>query len=214
MTYRRSKIIYLCVNSENIRIGISVMINADELCFITIALIFLYITLFVLDHVIFKGRLFIWGCEKSFNNMRRKEWYRLVTGSFFHINILHLLSNSLAIYYVGIILENRIGSVNFLFIYLIGNIAASLIQSKFTSFSGGCGASPGIFALIACILVLHVYDQGFLNLHLGTWSLDYIICYFFLGNLIGYTGLIVHSLGFNFGIVISTILLITGKLQT
>src|SRR5699024_10095095 len=49
--------------------------------------------------------------------------YRLI----FHQNILHLLGNAYGIYFVGIILEDKIGSWKFLAIYLIRNIAAFIV---------------------------------------------------------------------------------------
>ncbi|WP_449354975.1 rhomboid family intramembrane serine protease [Virgibacillus natechei] len=160
-----------------------------------------------MDKIIFKGVLLEWAGGKSFNNMQGNEWYRLLTGTFFHQNILHLLGNTLAIYFVGLILEDKIGSWTFLLIYLIGNIGASTIYSIFSSYTKGTGASPGIYALIACIIILHLYNKEFLNLHYGNWPVNYTIFYFIFGNFIGMGGLIVHILGFSFGILTVLILL-------
>lgn len=71
--------------------------------------------------------------------------------------------------FVGVILENKIGSWNFLAIYLIGNIAAYIVYAIFSNYTEGTGASPGIYALIACIIILHLYNKNFLiyNLVIG-----------------------------------------------
>lgn len=45
----------------------------NELPTVTIALILLYLGLFIFDALIFKRKLFEWGCAKSFNNMQKKE---------------------------------------------------------------------------------------------------------------------------------------------
>lgn len=180
---------------------------------VAIILAFSYVILFVLDKTIFEGKLFSWGRGKSFDNMEKNEWYRLFTGAFFHFNILHLLSNTFAIYFVGVILENKIGSFYFLLIYSMGNIAEGLVWGKFTSTTECCGASPGIYSLIACILILHLHNPDLLNLSLGTWSLNYILCFFFLSNFIELGVLVSHSLGFSFGIVVSMILLVIGLLK-
>jgi len=170
-------------------------------------LIVLYVTVFVLDKLVFKGLLLDWAGGKSFNNMHSKEWYRLLTGSFFHQNILRLLGNAYGIYFVGVILENKIGSWKFLAIYLIGNIAAYTVYSLFADYTKGTGASPGIYALIACIIILHLYNKEFLNLQFGNWPANYTFAYLILGNLYGMGAFIVHILGFSFGTIITLIFL-------
>ena len=111
------------------------------------------------------------------------------------------------------ILENKIGSLYFALIYLMGHIGSSFVLAKLYYFNEGCGSSLGIYALIACIFVLHLRNRDFLNLRFGTWSLNYTICYFFIGNLIGISTLMAHSVGFIFGIITSILLLTTGILK-
>lgn len=176
-------------------------------------LIVLYVTVFVLDKLIFKGILLDWAGGKSFNNMRSIEWYRLLTGSLFHQNILHLLGNAYGIYFVGVILEDKIGSWKFLTIYLIGNIAAYIVYSVFADYTRGTGASPGIYALIACIIILHLYNKEFLNLQFGNWPVNYTFAYLILGNLYGMGAFIVHILGFSFGTIITLIFLFLNVLR-
>jgi len=170
-------------------------------------LIILYVLVFIFDKLIFKDALLELAGGKSFNNMQGKEWYRLLTGSFFHQNILHLLGNAYAIYFVGVILEDKIGSWNFLAVYLIGNIAAYTVYAIFSDYTKGTGASPGIYALIACIIILHLYDKTFLNLQFGNWPVNYTFVYLILGNFYGIGAFIVHILGFSFGTIITLILL-------
>lgn len=172
-----------------------------------IILLILYVAVFILDKLVFKGILLEWAGGKSFNNMQSKEWYRLLTGSFFHQNILHLLGNVFGIYFVGMILENKIGSWKFLAIYLIGNIAAYILYAIFSDYTEGTGASPGIYALIACIIILHLYNKEFLDLQFGNWPVNYTFAYFILGNLYGMGAFIVHILGFSFGTMMTLILL-------
>lgn len=136
---------------------------------ITCVIILVYSMLFVMDRTIFKGRIFELGSGKGFSKMKRKEWYRLITGSFFHANTFHLLCNVAAMYFVGGILENKIGSEYFLIIYLVCNIAQSVVFAKmFDKTDNSCGASPGIYGLIACILILHLINPDLFRLHLGT----------------------------------------------
>lgn len=183
------------------------MVGIKHFPLVTFILIFLYVCLFILDLTIFKGEILEWGSGKSFDNMQINEWYRLLTGSFFHQNVLHLLGNSFAIYFVGIILENKIGRWHFLFIYLTANIGTSIVYSKIFSYTQGTGASPGIYALIACIIIFYFHNPRFINLDFGNWAVNYTLIYFILGNFIGLSGLIVHLLGLSLGSVL-TILII------
>ncbi|WP_332557784.1 rhomboid family intramembrane serine protease [Clostridium sp.] len=189
------------------------MFNVKNLPKVTIILVLIYLSLFIFDKSIFQGKLFEWGCGKSFSNLQGNEWYRVITGSFFHANIFHLLGNAFAIFCVGIILENKMGSSYFLSIYLIGNIVESIISAINSNYIRGCGASPGIYAIIACIVFLYLYNPGLLKLNFNEWSCNYTVWYFFLGNFIGIHGLVAHLIGFGSGIFVSSILLFRGTLK-
>ena len=179
---------------------------------VTLLLVILYMSVFILDRVIFKGLFFEAGTGKSFNNMPINEWYRLLTGTIFHHDILHLLGNTFAIYFVGLILENKIGSWRFLFIYLIGNVGASIIYAMCFTYTNAAGASPGIYALVICIFILHIYNREFLDLHFGNWPVNYTFCYAVLGNFWGNDAFIVHVFGASIGVVIILMLLVFNRL--
>lgn len=177
-------------------------------------LISLYAGIFLLDLVIFKGELWKSGTGKSFDNMTFNNWYRLITGSFFHFNVLHLLANCLGIYFVGTILENKIGSWAFLFIYFLGNVGTNIIYSLLFSYTDGNGASPGIYALIACIIILFIYNRNFINLQFGNRPEIYTINYFIFGNLVvDMHGVIVHIIGFGIGSIFTLLFLYRQKIK-
>ncbi len=122
------------------------------------------------------------------------------------MNLLHMMANLFGIYFVGSFLEDKIGSVLFLLIYMVGNLFVSLLFSVFSSFTKGTGASPGIFALIGCGFYLYIQSLELLDLKIDTWPTMYLILYIILGNLIGIKGAISHVLGFIFGILLSILL--------
>ncbi|MCP3032315.1 rhomboid family intramembrane serine protease [Halobacillus sp. A1] len=169
---------------------------------VTLTLLIIYIVIFCTDRI-WSDKLSEWGTGKSFDNMRKGEWYRLITAPYFHLNIIHLVGNVFGIYFVGLVLENKIGSFMFLLIYAIGNLMVSLLFSILTSFNKGTGASPGIFALVGCIFYLFLQTPELFNLQLGTWKTNYIIFYSILGNLIGLGGFVSHVVGFMIGILLS-----------
>ena len=137
---------------------------------------------------------------------------RMDRAAFVHQNLLHLTGNVLGIYFIGILLENKIGSAAFLVIYLLGNVCAYMIYSVFSTYTKGTGASPGIYALIACIIILYPLHGGLRDLHFGTWPVNYTFAYLVLGNFYGMGAFIVHLLGFGTGVIITSLLLLLNAL--
>ncbi|MFY4776336.1 rhomboid family intramembrane serine protease [Metabacillus sp. RGM 3146] len=86
------------------------------------------------------------------------EWWRFITPIFLHIGIIHLLLNTLALYYVGMAVEKMYGSFRFLFIYLFAGIAGSLASFAFNS-EISAGASGAIFGCFGALLYLVVIDK-------------------------------------------------------
>lgn len=181
------------------------MFKAKENSKVAMYLALSYITVYALDKIVFDGALYNLASGKNFIDMEVYEWYRIITSSFLHLNAFHLLVSVFGIYFVSNILENRIGSQNFLIIYIIGNISSNLALSLLSSFDGGIGPSPGIYALIGCILIIHFRNKRLINLRVEKWRLNYIIVYFLLGNIVGIFGLVGHILGFAFGLIASLI---------
>ncbi|WP_413380184.1 rhomboid family intramembrane serine protease [Alkalihalobacillus sp. 1P02AB] len=79
------------------------------------------------------------------------EWWRIITSMFIHIGFLHLLMNSLALYFLGTLVERIYGSFRFVFIYFIAGVLGTLI-SFWMNLSIGAGASGAIFGLFGALL--------------------------------------------------------------
>ena len=73
------------------------------------------------------------------------EYYRLFTCMFLHFGIEHLLNNMLVLFVLGSRLEQVIGKIKFLLIYLIGgvlgNVISLLIELRAQDFAVSAGAS-------------------------------------------------------------------------
>lgn len=184
--------------------------NNGELPIVSLLLAVLYISIFILDRLLFNGNLFRFGSGKSFKLMQQNEWYRIFTGAFFHKNILHLLANVFGVYYVGLILEDKIGHLIFLLIYLIGNVGTYIIYSILISYTDGNGASPGIYALITSIIILHFKDSTFLNLNFKSYPVQFTIGYFIIGNFFNLGAFTVHLIGIVIGAILTFLFLAVG----
>ena len=85
------------------------------------------------------------------------EWYRLVTAMFLHIGLFHLLLNSFAIYVFGSLIEQVLGTVRFLAVYLLTGFAAGAVSFAFGSPDrAAVGASGAVFGLLGAWLVYNL----------------------------------------------------------
>jgi len=79
------------------------------------------------------------------------EWWRFLTPMFLHIGLLHLLTNTFALYYLGWTVERLYGSLRFLLIYTTAGFFGTLASFLFTP-SISAGASGAIFGLFGALL--------------------------------------------------------------
>lgn len=92
------------------------------------------------------------------------EYYRLVTGMFLHFGIYHLVYNMICLFFVGDYLEELVGPVRYLIIYLGGGLAGNLLSMGLELRSGrfavSAGASGAIFAVIGALLYIILRNRG------------------------------------------------------
>ena len=86
--------------------------------------------------------------------------WQLLTFQFMHTGWMHLIFNSLAIYFFGRPMETALGRRHFLTLYLASGIIGGLVQMLFAfwlpSFDGPVvGASAGASGLVAAFAILH-----------------------------------------------------------
>lgn len=85
------------------------------------------------------------------------EWWRFFTPVFLHIGILHLVMNTLALYYLGTLVERLYGNIRFLFIYLAAGFGGTL-ASFLLSPNLSAGASGAIFGCFGALLYFGVIN--------------------------------------------------------
>ncbi|WP_299739610.1 rhomboid family intramembrane serine protease [uncultured Rossellomorea sp.] len=108
------------------------------------------------------------------------EWWRLVTPIFLHIGILHLLMNTLALFYLGTAVEKMFGRIRFIFIYMISGITGSLASFLFTS-NLSAGASGAIFGCFGALLYFGVLYPKIFFRTMGTNIIAVILLNLVLG---------------------------------
>ena len=79
------------------------------------------------------------------------QWWRLLSSTFVHLGVLHLLFNSYGLYALGPAVEKFFGTRRFLAIYVLGGLVASAASLLFTEAAAG-GASGAIYALAGALI--------------------------------------------------------------
>ncbi|QGV79599.1 rhomboid family intramembrane serine protease [Streptomyces ficellus] len=83
------------------------------------------------------------------------EWYRLATSVFLHQEIWHIAGNMLLLWLLGGTLEEELGRVRYLTLYLLSGLAGSALTYLIAAENqGSLGASGAIYGLLGASVVL------------------------------------------------------------
>ena len=80
------------------------------------------------------------------------EYYRLLTCTFIHFGISHLLNNMLVLAYIGDNLERALGKIKYLIVYLAAGVGSSAVSAG--------GASGAILGVVGALLVIVIRNRG------------------------------------------------------
>lgn len=88
------------------------------------------------------------------------QWHRVITHLFLHGSVIHLVISMYALLYVGYVLEHRIGSKKFAFIYFVCAIGSAIASLYLSLFTIGVGSSGVISGLLGFTLVYNIFFPG------------------------------------------------------
>src|SRR6202047_1953520 len=144
--------------------------------------------------------------------------FTMVTSQFLHAGLLHLLSNMVVLLFLGKKIEERIGALKFLALYLASGIAGNLVYGAFhlSSHEPVLGASGAVAGVLAASLLCNpngiVWLPG-LPIFLRVWmfaplwfisELLNAINEQYVRSTLGGVAYLVHVGGFIFGLVAAT----------
>ncbi|NUT24104.1 MAG: rhomboid family intramembrane serine protease [Hamadaea sp.] len=90
----------------------------------------------------------------AYDVIAQGESYRFLTSIFLHAGLLHLALNMWALWVVGRVIEQALGPLRFLALYLVAGLGGSLAVYLFTGPNLTVGASGAIFGLFAALFIL------------------------------------------------------------
>lgn len=100
----------------------------------------------LIDHCMFRPYWFL----------RRREYHTIVTSSFVHLDLWHLIFNMVTFWAFGFLLERAIGSTHFLILYVAGMLishAGSYFKHRNNPEYATLGASGAISAILFAAIV-------------------------------------------------------------
>ncbi len=135
---------------------------------------------------------------------------RLITCAFLHAGIIHLLFNMYSLYIIGTQLENYVGRIKFLSIYLLSAISGSMMSCIFSN-SVSVGASGAIFGLLGALLYFGYHYRLYLGSVLKNQIIPLIIINLMFGFLVSGIDNAAHIGGLIGGYLSMMALGVTGK---
>jgi len=99
----------------------------------------------------------------------RGDWWRLITAAFLHEGILHIGFNMMALWFVGGPVEEYLGRLRYVLLYLVSGLAGSAGALFQSPLSPTVGASGAIFGILGALLVIEWHETGRLMGTAMTW---------------------------------------------
>lgn len=130
---------------------------------ITYALVTINILLFVIPIILGNYKELISKYSIYGPSIRAGEYYRLITGTFLHAGIFHLLFNCYALSIIGSQLESFLGKTKYIIIYLFSAVIGSLFSITFAGNYYSVGASGAIFGLMGSLVYFGYHYRVYLG---------------------------------------------------
>lgn len=131
--------------------------------------------------------LFYGNGSISLAYVEKGQWYRLITSVFLHGSLDHYFSNMLLLYFMGDMLERRVGWGKFLFVYLasgvIGNLVSCLHEYITGSYYISFGASGAVFGIIGMLFYMVLQRRE--NVRISVPSMIFMVGYCIYSSFVG-----------------------------
>ena len=106
------------------------------------------------------------------------QLYRLITYGYTETSIWSISANALALWYIGLYLEEKIGSIRFMFVYHIGMIFAGIAIFVPYPDSFNYGTSPAIFACLGILANWAIRKRELWNEYKSQKGFHFLLYYF------------------------------------
>ena len=114
-----------------------------------------------------KGKLMEEELSSSYHVVfNRKQYYRMLTAGFTHVDPMHLIMNMISLYNVGTFAESYYGHLRFLILYFLSMVvgkyfALQIRHANHDDYTASLGASGGISGLLGAYFLVIIRYYGF-----------------------------------------------------
>lgn len=92
------------------------------------------------------------------------EWWRMFSCLFLHFGAEHLMNNMLMLLVMGMRLENVLGKISYLLLYMGSGVAGSalslIVELNFLEPAVSAGASGAVFGIVGGLVAMAVWNGG------------------------------------------------------
>lgn len=139
---------------------------------VTTTLLVVNIAFFIVEIIASGGKVNLWdgfpgqtlvdlGAMLPSAIVLQHQYWRLITATFLHASLLHILFNMYALYLFGYLVENAFGKARFIAIYFVSGFLASVASFLFINVNApGVGASGAIFGLLGAWVAYNYRRRG------------------------------------------------------
>jgi len=135
-------------------------------------------------------------------NMVNGEWWRFITPMFLHVDLMHLMMNTLGVISLSQPLKHIFGLKRLLLIYFIAGVSGVVMSFAFSN-SLSAGASTAIFGMLGTHVYLYFRHKEAYRYIFGTQFLTLIAINFIYGFVVQGIDNYGHLGGFIGGIVVA-----------
>lgn len=148
----------------------------------------------------------------TFQQLRELQLWRLISSQLVHVKPIHMLFNVISLFFIGMLIENKIGGLKLLKLFFVSGVIGTLasIITVPEPYDIGTGASQAVLGLTACGVILMV--KGLNNSIWLKLALLFCIVPALILDIIysGYPKL-GHVVGFSVGVILSLIFISNTK---
>ncbi len=145
-------------------------------------------------------------------NVIENEYYRFFTGLLAHANIVHLIANVVALYFIVDFLFGQVKSLNLLAFSVVVGILSNFIFSMIYRDSVSVGGSPIIFAMLGLLIALQLQNRDVVRFPLESLQGKWIVGYTVLSNIPFFSGNISTLLLHGISLIIAFLIASVGEL--
>jgi len=131
-------------------------VSSKKIPYVTYAILAICITAFISMYLVGDGSNDIYTLVK-YGGMHKAlvfegDFYRLITSSFLHAGLMHLIFNMYALFLLGKTTEGVLGSIKYFIVYFMSVLMGSLLSMVFVPEALHVGASGGLYGVMGALM--------------------------------------------------------------